>query len=391
MNILITNVFGDLNKGDKALFETLYHIIKSKNSNANISAVARFYEDFDLDVNIIEQPTKLNSRNIFYRVFYYIFVIVYMELSLRIGISFSSRFQEYLDAVRESDIVISCPGGFLEDSNLSYLLGLLQMHHAQIRGKKCIIAPQSIGPIKSKIGRFFLKKILSGFDHIFVRESFSYKFLIDLGVNENLITKTTDVALHSSKFHSFQILKREEDLHLSTVVRWNFPHMESVDYQINNYIWTLNNYYKYLHQKYGFRTLIYDQVSVDKQFSDLLDYDKSYLKKYKIEDFKQTISEISKAKLFTGSRFHSCVFSMMANTPFIAIAYLPKTSGILRDLNLDSNCLDINNIKLEELIEKADYILENYEHEMELLKGISNNLDTKFEDYIEDTVQESIL
>ena len=45
---------------------------------------------------------------------------------------------------------------------------------------------------------------------------------------------------------------------------------------------------------------------------------------------------ISRSTLFLGTRFHSCIFAMMASRPTFAVAYLPKTSFILRDLRLDA-------------------------------------------------------
>lgn len=53
---------------------------------------------------------------------------------------------------------------------------------------------------------------------------------------------------------------------------------------------------------------------------------------------------MSRATLFLGTRFHSCIFAMMAGVPTFAIAYLPKTSHILMDLKLDARQIAIDDM-----------------------------------------------
>jgi colanic acid/amylovoran biosynthesis protein len=68
---------------------------------------------------------------------------------------------------------------------------------------------------------------------------------------------------------------------------------------------------------------------------------------------------IARSKVFLGTRFHSCIFSMMAGRPTFAIAYLPKTEYIMNDLKLSHRHTPIDAIDYDYLIKR---IAEDYEN-----------------------------
>ncbi|KVE75558.1 hypothetical protein WI98_12405 [Burkholderia vietnamiensis] len=68
-------------------------------------------------------------------------------------------------------------------------------------------------------------------------------------------------------------------------------------------------------------------------------------------------SIIAGASVFLGSRFHSCIFGLLAGRPLVALSYLPKTSGIMSDLGLSSRVHDIDGFDVHEVAETmiSDY------------------------------------
>jgi len=56
-------------------------------------------------------------------------------------------------------------------------------------------------------------------------------------------------------------------------------------------------------------------------------------------DVQQTL--IHNAKFLIGARYHSIVFSINQNVPFIALSYEHKISGLLQSLNKSDRCIDI--------------------------------------------------
>ncbi len=62
---------------------------------------------------------------------------------------------------------------------------------------------------------------------------------------------------------------------------------------------------------------------------------------------------IRRSSVFLGTRFHSCIFAMMAGRPTFAIAYLPKTEYIMNDLKLSHRHTPIDKIDYGYLIERC--------------------------------------
>ena len=68
-------------------------------------------------------------------------------------------------------------------------------------------------------------------------------------------------------------------------------------------------------------------------------------------DIQQSI--ISKARFVCGARYHSIVFAINQNRPFIALSYEHKIAGLLNTLNCSDKMIDIteslnNNEQIEE-------------------------------------------
>jgi colanic acid/amylovoran biosynthesis protein len=67
---------------------------------------------------------------------------------------------------------------------------------------------------------------------------------------------------------------------------------------------------------------------------------------------------IARSTVFLGTRFHSCIFAMLAHRPTFAISYLPKTSGILSAMNLEER-----SVPIDEII--SDYVIKSIERDIE--------------------------
>lgn len=83
-------------------------------------------------------------------------------------------------------------------------------------------------------------------------------------------------------------------------------------------------------------------------------------------DIQQTI--IRGAKALLGSRYHSIVFAINQNVPFVALSYEHKIIGLLETLGKQDCCVDITNTFLNE--DKENITIEQIR---ELLKNISKD------------------
>jgi colanic acid/amylovoran biosynthesis protein len=68
---------------------------------------------------------------------------------------------------------------------------------------------------------------------------------------------------------------------------------------------------------------------------------------------------ITRSRIFLGTRFHSCIFAMMAGRPTFAIAYLPKTEYIMNDLKLSHRHTPIDAIDYDYMIRQLSSDFEN--------------------------------
>ena len=101
----------------------------------------------------------------------------------------SCSMYNFLTAIKNSDVLISGGGSLLQDvtSLKSLLYYLCVICSALLLGKKVEIFAQGIGPIKSSIGKFITKLILSKVSKITVRDKESKQLLEDWGINSELV------------------------------------------------------------------------------------------------------------------------------------------------------------------------------------------------------------
>jgi colanic acid/amylovoran biosynthesis protein len=145
------------------------------------------------------------------------------------------------------------------------------------------------------------------------------------------------------------------------VVKWSFPKSKTAAADLDRYTDAVARAADHLAETYGLQPVIFNQVSEDLPAS--LDVQRKAKSKVIVD---QTSREpdilramIARSKVFLGTRFHSCIFSMMAGRPTFAIAYLPKTEYIMNDLKLSHRHTPIDAIDYDYLIKR---IAEDYEN-----------------------------
>jgi len=276
-------------------------------------------------------------------------------------------------AYRTADFVISAPGGYIHDVNLSYIIALLHIHFGILIGAKTILAPQSIGPVKSKLGAEMTRRVLATCALMCVREDYSRQFLItELGIGSEKVVVTGDSAfwnLHVTRNRS-EIdqflqeigLEQGEQFVGATVVDWPFPHRVNPTEDKAKYEDGLVYSFAKLHREHGLRTVIFNQVASDLNLAQrIADRSGEYVLVHKTETEPEILrAAIGRARIFVGTRFHSCIFAMMEARPLTAISYLPKTEFIMRDLGLEDLAIDIASIDRKAL---SRLVVESLEQE----------------------------
>ncbi|QXC33760.1 polysaccharide pyruvyl transferase family protein [Aeromonas sp. FDAARGOS 1407] len=373
MKIVVSNVFGPLNLGDFELFKKLVNMIES--DAAQITAIAREPELSSYHFPNIEFCEQLGKANTWYLRFIYLFFsfIYLFSPALTKMVLPKSQYRALMN-LRDSDITIACPGGFLEDSTFSFYAHLVQIFLAKKLSKKVVLAPMSIGPARSRINKFFLKRVLNEIDRIYVRELVSAKLCEELNINYVL---SNDLAFELKVESTTQVIKTNRALF--TIINWNFPTSDDPVHQLNNYINSLVNAALHLHYQYGFDIGVIQQVASDKPAID------RFVRELAKKNIPVTIEGdgytpekimnlIASVKVVVASRFHSAIFSLNVKTPVVPISYLPKTSGMLELYNCKDICLDIVDLDSNELVMKLNKLLDEPEYYAEVLKRLSSAL-----------------
>ena len=377
MKFMIVNAFGRSNRGDSVLLDECIHEIRAKFPDAEIAGAV--FEGIEAARAV--HPTVAWSERIGnasgggagrIKALIYLFAAWFSAWLPFLGHLLPEKQKQTLDAIRRSDVVISAPGGYIHDTNFAYFIALLHIHLGTIMGKTVILAPQSVGPIARPFSRAVARHVLGKVPFLCARESYSWDFLaLDLKLPEKNVYRTGDSAFWNSHvednpalidgvFDSLGVPK-DKPIFGMTVVKWSFPKSKTSVADLDRYTDAIARAADHMAETYGLQPVIYNQVSEDLPAS--LDVQRKAKSKVIVD---QTSREpdilramIQRSKVFLGTRFHSCIFSMMAGRPTFAIAYLPKTEYIMNDLKLSHRHTPIDAIDYDYLINRISQDYEN--------------------------------
>jgi colanic acid/amylovoran biosynthesis protein len=392
--VVISNVFGSFNRGDALLVEALHDSLREAfGEEAVLEGIAHFPDlerEHLPDVTWHRPPGRSYARNGVVRklqnAWRVAFVILYALLGApRWFPRLAPRDQlSAVDALKNADLVVSCAGGFLIDTNLSVLGNITQLAIAHRFGKPVIIAPQTIGPIRRKWIRPLLKAVLMRCAVICSREQYTYDFLINLGIPAAKIRALTDLALYHRRADPAagrRILGElgfapDEPFLGVSVVNWSFPRSDdppaSKAIYFEQMVWVLREF----HARTGLRALLVNQVSSDlplaRQVGEALG-DIAV-----VDDKDRTPAEmrglIYGARVFFGSRFHSCVFALLERLPTLSLAYSYKSTGIMETLGLGDRVFDIDRFPKEQVLDLLVAMLGARDAEMQRVEDGFDNL-----------------
>ena len=372
MKIMIVNAYGRSNRGDSVLLDECIAEVREALPGARIGCA--IFEDIPAaqaahpDVRFSERignagrsgPTaKLITLG----------RMALAGLAAVPGLGWLARAlppsqRESWQMIREADIVISAPGGYIHDTNFAYYVALFHIWLGQRRGVRVILAPQSVGPIDAAPARRIARAVLSRTEAVCARESYSWDFLRNtLDLPERVLRRSGDSAFWNTDVSEDTAMSEAAWAEIGldpevgpilglTVVDWSFPKSKDIAAARQAYVQGMARVIDHMSQRHGLRAVIFNQVSEDLGMADrvvaactvpvLID------RTSREPDVLRAL--IARSTLFLGTRFHSCIFAMMAYRPTFAIAYLPKTSFILRDLGLDARQTPITEFDPEAVI-----------------------------------------
>lgn len=289
--------------------------------------------------------------------------------------------------VKEADIVISIGGdNYSEDYGLRFLETFIGLNEfVGRRRKKLIIWGASIGPFSTKGLKAGIIKSLNSVTHITVRESITWDYLKELGLNN--ITLVSDPAfllpIQTVKLPDFIEHKTRFTLgfNLSSLLLDYIPQKSK-----GNFYSEAVTFLSELLLNAGINVVLLPHV-VDKTGGCSDDY--AYLKKiydklphkervflvpqdYNSKQFKFVIS---RCDLFIGSRTHTTISALSSGVPTITIGYSRKSEGINKDIfGHNDFVLSIKNFSANDLLIKYKLIKERQNEIKSYLQDVIPNI-----------------
>lgn len=231
---------------------------------------------------------------------------------------------KFLEAIKESDVLVSGGGSLLQDvtsfKSLLYYLGVI--YCALFFGKKVEIFRQGIGPINSKIGQILTKFALKHASSISVRDKKSQELLKGWGIEAELL---------NDPIFDLDLPKKNKKGVVGVQLR-NYPTLNEV---------FLNTLADEIVKRFSDKKiqLLSFQDSIDlavcEKFARILNKkglnNVEVLKGLSVNDVFERISDL---EFLIGMRFHANVVAIKSGVKALAINYDIKVKKLAEEYNL---------------------------------------------------------
>jgi colanic acid/amylovoran biosynthesis protein len=426
MKIILIPGNTDLNRGDQALVWESIRLIEDACEDADITLMKgddlRQYSQteklgYPLIHTVLKHPGRFFNKRKHVR--YSVFDIAVMGLVAVFDFFLSSallvrcRFVNYLAQrffpknsretlakFRNCDAVVVKGGGFIHsygaitDAYQIYYL-LFYMLLAIRYGKKLLILPNSIGPLKNGIARRLAIYVMNHADYVSVRESVSNDYLLSMKSLHSHIYHHADLGFFlnaSAGFDAIDYLKNHgvdtsKQMVGITLRPYRFPGDANPEEKYRNYIDSVVALVQKLLEK-RYQIILFshtlgpgahenDTLALE-ELSAILD-ERNLPYKF-IEDValdcRQVMSIYSHFTFLVGTRFHSVIFAQNSFVPTIAISYGGnKGVGIMKDAGLDDYSIPMGEISSERLVSAFERLETDRNEVIEQLRQHRNELE----------------
>jgi len=255
-------------------------------------------------------------------------------------------------SIDHSEFAFTVPGGYLLAPRYIddwWLLHIPNIQLAKALGKAVILGPCSIGPFEDRHKRH-MKRLLTNVDAVVLREEISREYLAELDFPAARVLQSPDIAfLHIPEplsergavaAKAIADFADEAETVGVSVRDHSFPGRERPSEWMEMYLSAVVDSLAEVNDS-GARVLVFSQTEEDWVTSQrlsamLASRDVPHLLIDPLlapSDLQLLYRDLS---LLVGTRMHANILALTSGTPVAAIAYEPKTMGILRTLDLES-------------------------------------------------------
>jgi colanic acid/amylovoran biosynthesis protein len=337
------------NHGDEAAGNALLSSLKKDNEQFSIlynTVNEKAILDFGIRFKTILLTHTINS-------FEKILILLTFFIPVKfIAILYPKVLRKEYQLIKENDIIISMPGG----ANLGLYSDwryLWRLFVSWKLNKKIAIYSVSIGPFKNNIFRRMTVRLLKNIDFLSLRDAQSHRIADNFKIN---YIKSIDTAFLTtpvvenfvlSNYVSFE----KNDFVIMVANNLTGGHLTFVNYDsrkmrelyvgilkkilLTNNVVFLPQLFANGNDKDYFKELINDLPTILHQKIIIVDENTH-------SDIQQNI--VKNAKFIVGARYHSIIFSMNNNRPFLCLSYENKMKNTLELLNYDEYGVDLTEL-----------------------------------------------
>lgn len=298
--IFIFGYYGFKNCGDDAILESIIQNLKTMKLDAEISALT-------YDAKYTRDAHKINTVS-------------------------RSKIIDIIRNIKNCDLLISGGGSLLQDvtSSRSLLFYLSLIFIAKIFNKKVMFYCNGYGPVRKRINKFLIKKIIKNVDLITLRDEESYKELKKLGITKNVMV-AADAAFtmepaeeeRVNEIAEIENICEDEDVIAISVRRWTDDDTtKNVISKTIDYLVKENKKIVLIPMKYP------DDVEISLEIKEMCESNPHVIENQYSP--KEVLGLMKKFKMLIGIRLHALIFAAIAGVPVVGIEYDPKIRGFLK-------------------------------------------------------------
>jgi len=376
MNFLLIGHGGCYNRGCEAIVRSTITMLQTAYDNPRVVISSLDYENdkainFGPNTEVIPAFSDLLwkrfSMDWFARQFY--------KLSSKDMID-ELEFSPIVKHLKNADVVLSV-GGDNYSNDYGYLDYYLRLNKLVNRfGKKLVIWGASIGPFAEDNNIYAIIENLSSAALITVRETASYEYLKNLGMDKNIkLVADPAFVLPVQKVTEFDLNKVFE----RPVLGFNVSPLLERYVDNNNIIEECSKFLKKVTMDIGYTVMLIPHVMKNNNDSNDYMFMREIAEKTNnknrvillepIYNAMQSKYIISKCSYFIGARTHSTIASLSAGVPTLSISYSLKSKGINRDIFGDSrHLIDVTKVTENNLFMKLGQLIKNGEETKNVLR-----------------------
>lgn len=273
---------------------------------------------------------------------------------------FSPEQRRLLLAYFQAQVVVSCAGNFLYSSGrvpLSYGLHLLALVYGAWAGKPVYMLPQTLGPFRARWETWLLGRALGRVQVVMVRDAASQQLLEDAGIRHPGVWIVPDIAFlfrghdaaFAAQFFARAAAPGRPRLGVS-LIDWQAQHgmfggqaayEDAVATAIRAFVKEYDGTAILFAQVFGPTSADDDRIPAARVAAQLADLGERVVQVQEILSPDQLKACYGGVDIFLGTRLHANIFALCEGRPVLAVAYQPKTHGIMSMLGLEAWVIDL--------------------------------------------------